>query len=405
MSFVVFAAFILVMSCFLTYLITFTETDKLWRNRVDTMLSTEATEASESMNELADAVSERCIYDVDAKSVSDGVRYGYISALGDKYSMYMDAEQYKSYLDFARQSSNVGIGVSTVYDASVDGVKIINVYKGSPAERAGVVPGDIITALDGVAAKTLGYYGVMCKLGTGGEDTEISVSVKKADGTEKQFGIERNTVEVKNIKGTNLGNRIGLITICGFAVNDAELFKSEMERLLKIGCEKFVLDVRNNAGGDIDEVASALDFLLGEGTLFTVSQKSGVTDTRVSKHKSVPYPMAVLVNERTLCGAEVFAGVLQLFDAAELVGDRTGGKATVQSLTELSDGSAVSLSTSKYIIGTGFDFDITGLTPDIPAELPLSDSMHFTTLSSKEDAQLLAATEYLKGREAVYSKD
>jgi carboxyl-terminal processing protease len=267
------------------------------------------------------------------------------------------------------------------------------------------VPGDIITAINEAEANDLGYYGVMCELGTGGEDTSVAISVKKADGSVKELDIERHEVVSKNIRSSNLGSRTGLITVDGFAKGDADVFKNEMERLLRNGCEKFVLDLRNNAGGDIDEVAQMLDFLLGEGTLFTVSQKSGVTETRVSKHKTVPYPMAVVVNERTLCASEVFAGVLQLFDAAELVGTRTGGKATVQTLTELSDGTAVSLSTTKYIIGTGFDFDGTGLNPDVECELSVEDIMKFTTLSAKEDGQILAALEYLKDKEAVYSKD
>ena len=190
------------------------------------MLSTDTTEASESINELADAVNERYLYTADAKSASDGVRNGYVSALGDKYSMYMDANQYKEYLNFARQPSNIGIGVSTVFDSSVEGVKIINVYKGSPAESSGVVPGDIIVAINGVPADKLGYYGVMSRLGTGGEDTSVAVSVKKADGSVKDLDIERHEVVSKNIRGANLGSRTGLITVDGFAKGDAYVFKS-----------------------------------------------------------------------------------------------------------------------------------------------------------------------------------
>ena len=93
LTFIVFSAFVLVMSCFLTYLITYTETDKLWSDRVESMLSTDGTEVSESMKEPAEAVDERFVYTVDSTDISDGVREGYISALGDKYSMYMDKEQ------------------------------------------------------------------------------------------------------------------------------------------------------------------------------------------------------------------------------------------------------------------------------------------------------------------------
>lgn len=369
------------------------------------MLATDSSEMSKSLGELADAVGERYIYETDAAVASDGVKDGYVHALGDKYSMYMDTEELNNYLAFTHETSNIGVGVTTVYNSDVDGICIMNVCKGSPAESKGIVPGDIILEIDGNYVKNLGYYGSMCKLGLGDSGDEVTLRVRKIDGSTKDVTIVKNKVNVKSVTSANLKNRIGLIRIESFDKGCMDSFKSQLETLLKSGCEKFVIDVRNNTGGSIDEIYSMLDFLIGEGNLFTVYRKTGAADTRVSKNKSVPYPMAVLVNERTACGAEVFAGVLSSFDMAQLIGTRTYGKATVQTLVELSDGSAVSLSTVKYVVGTSTDFDGKGLAPDIEVVMPDEMLAKFTTLSRNDDVQLQAAVEYLKEQTVVYAKD
>ncbi len=398
-------AFVIVISCFLTYLITFNETDEFWKDRIDGMLSSDSGEESKSLGDLSEVVNERFIYSTDSEKLSDGVKSGYVSALPDKYAMYMSHEEFHKYLSFAQQTSDVGIGVSTIHDSSLEGILIINVYENSPAERGEIVPGDMILAVDGVSVKELGYYGVMYELGKNDLESEVSVTVKRLDDSVRDVAVKRRSVDVSNITGTNLKNKIGLIRISAFEKGDMELFKSILESLLRSGCEKFVLDVRNNPGGDMDEITSILDFLIGEGNLFTVSQKSGVTDTKVSKHKSVPYPIAIVMNERTVCGAELFACVLSSFEMAELFGTTTYGKATTQSLSELPDGSAVGFSDTKYVAASGVDFDGVGLKPDNEVVLDTQTLMRFTTLSNVDDAQLQAAVEYLKQQSVVYAKD
>ena len=397
--------FVFVAACFLTYQITFTETDKFWKEKIDGMLATDTSAMSKSLGELADAVGERCIYEINPENSSDAVKDGYVSSLGDRYSMYMDIDEHNNYLSFAEETSNVGLGVSTLYNAEHDGICVMNVFEGSPAEKKGIVPGDMILTVDGEDVSKLGYYGAMCRLGLGDAGDAIKLGIRKHDGSVAELELEKNEVNVKNIKVENLKNSIGFIRIESFEKGSMDDFKSGLESLLKSGCERFVIDVRNNTGGDIEEIYSILDFLIGEGNLFTIYTKTGAADTRVSKHKSVPYPMAVLVNERTVCGAEVFAGTLSAFDIAELVGTKTCGKATVQTLTEFSDGSAVSLSTVKYVIGTSIDFDAKGLVPGIEAPLSQEALMRFTALKKAEDTQLQTAVAYLKEQKVNYAND
>ena len=397
--------FVLVSACFLTYQITYTLTDNLWKNRIDDMLVKNAPDVSDGLSELSETVSKNYLYPANEEILTRGVMDGYVHALPDNFSMYMDSLQYEKYLDFENAINNVGIGVNTLYDSTLDGICVINVYKGSPAESAGVVPGDLIMSVNSVPVKELGYYGVMAELGTGSENEKVSVTVRKRTGVMVSLVMSKTKVEPSRIEGQALKNHIGLIKIYGFETGDEEIFKSVLESLITSNCEKFVIDVRNNSGGSIESISRILDFLSPEGALFTITDRSGATNTMISDANSVPYPLAVLVNERTVCGAEVFASVLSSGDGARIFGVPTYGKASTQSVFNLSDGGAVSLSTTKFMSASGTDFDGVGVVPH--ENVPLSDDalLRFTTLARDEDAQLQAALSYLEPLKQKTEKD
>ena len=191
--------FIFVSACFLTYQITYTLTDNFWKSRIDDMLTTSAPDISDGFSELSETVSKNYLYSADEKTLTEGVLNGYIQALPDDFSMYMDEEEYRSYLDFETVANNIGIGVNTMYDSSLDGICIINVYKGSPAESAGIVPGDLIVAVGGIPVKQLGYYGVMAELGTGSEGEKVDITVRKNTGADVSLVLSKSKVDAKRL--------------------------------------------------------------------------------------------------------------------------------------------------------------------------------------------------------------
>ena len=319
--------------------------------------------------------------------------------------MYMDKQEYRNYLDFETSSNNVGVGVNTLYDSRLSGINIINVHKGSPAESSGIVPGDIITHVNSSPVGELGYYGVMKLLGTGSENEKVTLTVRKRTNVDVSLVLSKTKITSERIEGKRMKNGIGLIKISAFETGDEESFKEELEHLITAGCEKFVIDVRNNSGGSLEAISRILDFLSGDGTMFTVTDKSGAKNTITSDANSAPYPLAVLVNERTVCGAEAFAAVLSGNELAKLFGVTTYGKASNQSVFTLSDGGAVSLSTTKYLPAYYGDFDGVGVVPDETVDLSDDVKLRFTTLSDEEDAQLQAAIEYLKEQEGLAVKD
>ena len=397
--------FVFVSACFLTYQITYTITDNMWRDRVDDMLLSQKADVSGGLSEISDTVAANYLYDVDEKVLAEGVMDGYVNALSDNFSMYMDENQYKSYIDFETAANSIGTGVNTLYDSRLDGICVINVYKGSPAEAAGIVPGDMITHVDGTPVKQLGYYGVMAKLGSGSESENVSVTVRKRTNVDVTQVLSKTKVSSTRIEGERLGDGIGLITISGFETGDEERFKEVLQSLITRNCEKFVIDVRNNSGGSIEAISRILDFLTPEGNMFTITDKLGAKNTLTSDANSVPYPLAVLVNERTVCGAEVFASVLSSGDITKIIGVPTYGKASNQSVYKLSEGGAVSLSTTKFVPSQVGDFDGAGVVPDETVDLSDDAKLRFTTLSNEEDAQLQAAIEYLKTQKQKTDKD
>ncbi len=398
-------AFIFVSACFLTYQITYTMTDNMWKDRVDDMLKSSQADVSGGLSELSETVATNYLYPVDEETLTDGVMDGYVEALPDNFSMYMDSEQYRSFIDFETAANNIGTGVNTLYDSTLEGICVINVYKGSPAEAAGIVPGDMITHVDGVPVKQLGYYGVMAELGTGSESENVAVTVRKRTNVDVTQVLSKTKVSASRIEGERLGNNIGRITISGFETGDEEQFKEVLRTLITRNCEKFVIDVRNNSGGSIEAISRILDFLTPEGNMFTITDKSGAKNTITSDANSVPYPLAVLVNERTVCGAEVFAAVLSSSDITRVFGVPTYGKASNQSVHKLSEGGAVSLSTTKFVPSQSEDFDSVGVVPDEMVDLSDDAKLRFTTLADEEDVQLQAAVEYLKTQQQKTDKD
>lgn len=393
------ALFVLVTICFLVFQITYVETNKKWEESIDKMISTEGSRVTEPLYELVDTVKENSVYSGSDDALSLGIMKGYVDALPDRFAMFMDEKNFADYLSYSGMDTGFGIGVTTIYDETRDGLYVVSVDMGSSAEQNGVVPGDLITNVGDSHVSTLGYFSSVKELYSGKANDEIKVTVKKRDGTNRVLTLVKKQITNENIVGEKLNDRIGLITVREFGAGDDEKFKTVLENLIKSGREKFIIDIRNNPGGNIETIARMLDFILAEGPMFSISDKSGAANTMTSDVNSMPYPIAVIVNENTVCGAEVFAACMQSFENCRLIGETTYGKASEQSVVELSDGGAVYLSTKKYTPMGSEDFDGIGVKPQVETVMSDEMKMKFTTLTSQEDIQLQSAIEYLLTKE------
>ena len=357
----------------------------------------QAQEEYSKLSELRELVDEKFIGEIDWKVVEDTAAAGMIAGLGDRWSYYMSAESYQSYLD---QMSNSYVGVGITVTQREDGyLNIMEVVENGPAGKAGVEPGGIIVRVGEQDIAGLGIDGAT-PLIKGEEGTDVTLTIQYGD-EEREFTMTRAYFEVTVAWGQMLEDSIGLVTIENFDGRCADETIAAIETLLDQGATSLIFDVRNNPGGYKTELCEILDYLLPEGPLFRSEYYDGTTQVDESDAKCLDIPMAVLINSESISAAEFFAAALWEYEAATLVGEQTIGKGYFQQAFKLSDGSAVGLSVGKYTTPNGVSLTDVGLTPDVEVEVDdeLFLQIYYGNVEWTEDPQILAAVDALKNAE------
>lgn len=354
-------------------------------------------EPRQSKLEQLQALIEQCfIGEADSTAIEDAAADAMVSALGDRWSYYIPAAQYGSYKE-QMANAYVGIGITITLREDGRGIDVMIVNENGPAEEAGMLVGDIITAVSGQSILGMDVSQVR-DLVRGEEGTFVDITVER-DGTEIPLTVERRQVKTPVATGEMLEGNVGLVTISNFDDRCAEETIAAIEDLLSRGAEKLLFDVRNNPGGYAHELVKVLDYLLPEGDLFRSVDYRGRETVDRSDADCLELPMAVLINENSYSAAEFFGAALREYDAAFLVGTQTVGKGYFQTTIQLGDGSAVGLSVGKYFTPKGVSLgDAGGITPDIPVDVDddTFSKIYYQTLDPMEDPQILAALEALK---------
>jgi len=351
----------------------------------------------DKLDELRSLVEQKFIGDVDWKVAEDYAAAGLVEGLGDRWSYYMSAENYESYLE-QMSNSYVGVGI-TVTEREDRYLDILEVTKGGPAEGAGVEAGGVIIRVGEQDISEVGIDGATALI-KGEEGTDVTMTIRYGD-EEREFTMTRAYFEVTVAWGQMLDSDIGMVTIENFDGRCAEETLAAVEQLLDEGASALIFDVRNNPGGYKSELCEVLDYLLPEGPLFRSEYYDGKEQVDESDAKCLDIPMAVLINSESISAAEFFAAALSEYDAATLVGEQTIGKGYFQQAYELSDGSAVGLSVGKYTTPNGVSLAGVGITPDVPVEVSeeLFWEIYYGNVEWKDDPQVLAAVEVLKNAE------
>ena len=335
-----------------------------------------------SLVRALDLVEERFVGEYDETAAVDAALEGLVDGLGDRWSYYLTAEELAAQ-ELRRTNHYVGVGITVNYTDEA-GLLIVEVAAGGPAEAAGLVPGEVITAVDGQSlAGEARYEGA--DLIQGEEGTAVTLTVRGTDGTERTVEAIRASLETDPVSYEMLEGDVGYVALSNFYDGSADRLAEAVADLQEQGARALVFDMRNNGGGYLHELTDMLDFLLPEGPIFITRDKAGNEEITQSDAACVDLPMAVLVNANTYSAAEFFAAELQERDAAVIVGEPTSGKGYSQQTFTLPHGGAVAISTAAYFTGSGTSLIGTGLTLD--AEV-------YNT--GAEDAQLAAALELLE---------
>ena len=344
---------------------------------------------------LENMIDEEYLGDISTDDLKEGVYAGLIYGLDDVYSRYYTKEQYDQE-NATTEGSYVGIGVSMQQNAA-GGVQIVECYKGSTAEEAVIKAGDVITAIDGEDITDAELSDVVSMIKKK-QDEDVVLTVQRQGEDTQEITVKVSDVELPSVFGEMLDENTGYIQITEFKGVTAQQYEEMFADLKDQGMTRLIVDLRDNPGGLLNIVCDILRDILPEGLIVYTEDKNGNRSEETCDGKNpLDMSLAVLVNGNSASASEIFAGAVKDYGIGTIVGTTTYGKGVVQSIRQLSDGSAVKLTVANYYTPNGNSINKTGIEPDVEVELDAS-LVNETEISHDEDNQLQEALKVLNDK-------
>lgn len=320
------------------------------------------------INELGTYIDYYYYDDVEEQELRDGLYAGLLEGVGDKYSVYYNADEYAD-LQVSTTGQYYGIGAGLSQNKTTMEVTVNKIYEGTPSEAAGMKKDDVILSVDGTEATSMELTNLV-KLIRGDEGTTVHIEIYRPSTEENlSFDVERADVTLPSVSSQMLENSIGYILIDSFETDTAKQFEQALADLQAQGMKSLIVDVRYNPGGMLTSVVQILDDILPEGLLVYIEDKYGNRqDYNSDGDTYLDCPIAVLMNENSASAAEIFAGAIKDYDYGTLIGTTTYGKGIVQTIFPLENGDAVKITTAKYFTPKGNYIHGVGIDPDIELE-------------------------------------
>ena len=340
---------------------------------------------------IRNKIDQEYIGDINENDLIDGAIKGYVSGLNDVYTEYLTQDEMSSFTEDI-EGEFVGIGVYITKDTEKNIILVYGTIPDSPAEKAGLKTGDIITSVDGIECNGDDYDTITNSI-KGKEGTKVNIGILR-NNQEINFEIERKTVEVKHVSSQILDNNIGYIYISSFEGDVSTQFENAYNDLKNQGITSLIIDVRNNGGGIVDESLDIAEMMTNKGQILLIeSDKNDEEEViKSEKDKTITMPIVLLVNEYSASASEILAGILKEdVDNCTLIGNTTYGKGVIQTLYPLTDGSGIKITTNEYFTPNHNKINKIGIEPDIKVE----DYLFNGTLDKENDTQLKKAIEEL----------
>ena len=343
--------------------------------------------------EIEELINAYYLDEIDGQKVEDTMYTGMVAGLEDLYSVYYSKEELES-MEESISGAYSGIGATLTQDPDTGELSVVSCFDGTPAQEAGLQPGDVITGWNGKSVEGIELSELVSKIKTDPEE-QLTLEIER-DGENLEVELTRREVQIPTVEYEMLDNQIGYIRLVEFDEVTADQFKEALEDLENQNMEKLIIDVRNNPGGVLQVVCDMLDQLLPEGLIVYTEDKNGNRKEYTSDEEhQFTKPLAVLANENSASASEIFAGAIQDYGIGTIVGTTTFGKGIVQRTFYLSDGTGVKLTVAKYYTPKGHDIHKKGITPDVEIELD-EELKNQSSISHEEDNQLQKAIEVLQ---------
>ena len=333
--------------------------------------------------------------EIDENTILNSTIKGYVSGLGDEYSEYFTKEELEEYKSDNIEGAYVGIGVYIIQDTENNAIRVIAPIEGSPAEEAGIKPGDYIVKVDDEEVTGENITEATNKM-KGEEGTKVKIQILRDDQT-IDMEVERKNVKINHVESEVLEDNIGYLKISAFDEGCSEEFEQKLQDLQNKNIKSLIIDLRNNGGGIVDESLAIADLFTDKDvTLLITKDKEGNEEIRKSQsEKKVDLPVIVLTNENTASASELLVGVLKDYNIAKSVGTVTFGKGVIQELLTLPDESGLKITTNEYYTPKGSKINKIGIEPDEKVELP-DEYKNVLDIPRDKDTQLNKAIELLK---------
>ncbi len=318
-------------------------------------------------------------------NLNDAAISAMVYSLKDPYSAYLNTEAFGTYTETQKEEYQ-GIGVMVSYTANQNAMTVVSVYQNSPAEKAGLLPGDILTQVGEITLSPETYGSALDYIKEGTED-DIAIQILR-DGKTMHFTVHREEVREQTVSAKMLDGKLGLIRIGEFNHSTSGDFAQALSSLKAEGMVALMIDLRDNPGGYADSVIEIADSLIPKGVIAYLEDNQGRRQYINSDAECLTMPMVVLIDGGSASASELLAGSLKAHGLATVIGEKSYGKAVGQSVYPLSDTTAMYLTNARYFTPNGECIDGIGITPDIQVALSAEQKDKMLLLSPQEDPQI-----------------
>ena len=330
--------------------------------------------------------------EVNSKELIEAGINGMLEYLGDDYSVYMDKNVSESFNEQVEGKYNgIGVEIASLKDV---GVQVLRVFSKSPAEEAGIKPGDIFIAIDGVDINEKTINDVVDMIRNSNKK-KVNIVAKRGE-EEVKFEVRLSEVNIDSVESEIFeknGKKIGYIGLSLFAANTYPQFNEKLAELEKENIDGLIIDVRGNSGGYLTTVTDIASLFLEKGkVIYQLDTKGKVEKVTCKKNNNRKYKVVVLMDKNSASASEILAAAMKESYGATLIGTNTFGKGTVQDAYQLKSGSTVKYTIQKWLTPNGNWINKTGVEPDIKVEL---DEEYAKNPSEETDKQFQAALEEL----------
>lgn len=334
--------------------------------------------------------------DIENSDIVDGALTGAAYSANDPYTGYMPADVADDYMETIDSDDYTGVGLYISNNVEDNTVTVISPLSESPGEKAGIVSGDKILAVNGEKVYGEDIDEVAEKM-KGKEGTEVTLTIlKKSSGETVDITLTRSVIKRETVEKKMLDGEIGYIQIVQFGINTYDEFADSFNSLIDEGMKKLVIDLRNNPGGYMEIAINIADVFIEEGNIVYTMDRAGRKQMFDATEGGIEIPIVIVANGGSASASEVLTGALKDSSKAILVGEKTFGKGVTQIPFTLFDNSMMKVTNSRYYTPSGKCIDKEGIIPDYEVKMSEEKYAELSSLTLEEDEQLSKAVEILR---------